>query len=524
MRVPKKPILGIHVHPLGVRAIEARGAWSSPQFANAREVPLPAGAIDAGRIMQPDALVAALRELVGPVDGPTDVVMSISARGVMTHVIEAPPAPDAEMRTVIEGELEHYHIVTTANNAIDYLRLQQRDGNRTDPSPQVLVSAAEQSLVDGYCDAAERAGLRLVGLEPELLAMYRLAAQEAGQIEAAIAVTVGSEQTELAVTSQGAIRLYRRIDVGARQLVGAQPGLSADPLTGPVVQTGPGFNVVSAMNLATELRRSLDYYGSQFPEAVKPENVVLVVQDAELAGLADWLGNTLRLPVTLASPQILSDGAAPGESNCRYAAAAGLAMHNLASHPNTVPRFDLAKRNRAADAVEFERRKLVGALAISIAAVAAGVIIAVAVGIHANVVQAAVSQQKQSIAGLQQQRGAEVARAQHEDSLSKALAGQGYPLPWVMDAVAQSMAEKAGLSDARLDPGAKLVLTGDAATNQAVIQTLEHLRDSTQLQGASLDSFDSTNEQHQKQVVHFQISAYLAGAPAATVGGVKQGG
>ena len=97
----------------------------------------------------------------------------------------------------------------------------------------MLLMASEKTVVSGYQAVSEHAGLRLLALEPTLLAMYRIGWLLARDQPRAVCLSVSQQRSEVAVIEDGEIRLYRRVDVGSDSLF---PPPFADG--GPATTTG----------------------------------------------------------------------------------------------------------------------------------------------------------------------------------------------------------------------------------------------------------------------------------------------
>jgi hypothetical protein len=85
-----------------------------------------------------------------------------------------------------------------------------------------------------------------------------------------------------------------------------------------------------------------------------------------------------------------------------------------------------------------------------------------------------------------------------------------------MDSVAGAIAPEAGLTAINLDSGGRLLITGEAANEKAIIRTLEALKVCPYFENTSLDGFDSKAQPNQVTLVRFQISSKLAGVGQPT--------
>ena len=538
MAVNGRPILGIDIAPTEVYVVELKGAWPDYQIVRTGKAPIPHQAVDGGRIVDPAAIASALRDLLEELGIATrDAVMSIAESCVVTRVLDIPAVPASELRTVIEGELAHYQVLGNTAGAFDFMPLAKRD-SEGESGPQALVMAAEEQVVSGYRTVAEQAGLHLVAMEPTLLACYRAGFAEMQARPVAACLAIGRHESEITVTCNGHIRLYRRIDIGRDTLMlerhgGGHEAPRSSPGTGrvpfgevaeeaepvPMVADDQSrvINPSAASSLTVELQRSLDYYGSQSPNESTIDLLVLAVPAPELAPLETWFTQAISIETVMARlPKSLQGGLKPSDpESVRYLCAAGLAMRELPGLPNSMPRFDLSSQQRNEVVVQTARRTLTVALAASLATLALGTLLAFQIGIRANHVDHELTHLHEDLKVQERIRQDYIASVQTRQDLLRSLRTQGFPFPRIMDSVSSAVPVKAGITAVALDGSGRLTINGDANNEKEVITTLENLRKIPYFDSVSMDMFD-------KQVPtfisgwlgRFQISCQLTSARA----------
>lgn len=533
-----RPVLGIDIAPTEVYVVEMKGSWPDYQIIRTGKAPIPHKAVDGGRILDPTAIAAALRSLLDELGIATrECVMSIAESCVVTRVLDIPAVPASELRTVIEGELAHYQVLGNTAGAFDFMALAKRD-NDSETGPQALVMAAEEQVVTGYRAVADQAGLYLVAMEPTLLACYRAGFAEMQSRPVAACLAIGRHESEITVTCNGQIRLYRRIDIGRDTLMLGRNGgeretkrqalstgrvpfgeVAEEPEPQPDVQTDQPqvINPSAASSLTVELQRSLDYYGSQSPNESSIDLLVLALPIPELAPLETWFTQAISIETVMARlPKSLQGGNGPNEAeSVRYLCAAGLAMRELTGLPASMPRFDLSSQQRNEAVVHTAKRSLTVSFASAFATLALGAVLAVQIGIRANHVDHELTRLQQDLKVQEQIRQQYIASVQMRQDLLRSLRTQGFPFPRIMDSVSSSVPVKAGITAVALDGGGRLTINGDANNEKEVIITLENLRKIPFFESVSMDMFD-------KQVptmttgwlVRFQISCQLTSARA----------
>jgi type IV pilus assembly protein PilM len=538
MAVIGRPILGIDIGPSEICVVEMRGAWPDFQIVRAGKTATPNRSVDAGRILDAAAIASAIRALLDELGiASRDAVLSIAECCVVTRVLDIPAVPANELRTVIEGELAHYQILGNSSGAFDFMTLAKRDGE-SEGGPQALVMAAEEQVVAGYRAVAEMAGLNLTAMEPTLLACYRAGFQAIQSHPVAACLAIGRHESEITVTCNGQIRLYRRIDIGRDTLMLEKGGKIGDSQRSgvsservpfgeladePVAEPEPAadqprvINPSSASSLTVELQRSLDYFASQSPDEATIDRLVLAVPVPELAPLETWFTQAISIETVLAVlPAALQGGEKTDDpESVRYLCAAGLAMRELAGLPPSMPRFDLSSQQRNSAVVKVARRTLTMSLGASAATLALGTLLALQIGLRANHVDHDLAHLKIDLKAQEKIRQDYITSVENRQDLLRTLRVQGFPFPRIMDSVCTSVPEKTGLTAVGLDGAGKLTVNGDANDEKQVISMLENLRKIPYFESVSMDNFDKqVPTVNSGWLVRFQISCQLTTARA----------
>ncbi len=529
-----RSVLGVDINQHEARIVEARVGTGPAQIVRAAYVPMPRGAVEGDRIVYPDIVAEALRSLLQRMGATTHAaIVGLGAHTYLTRVLDIPRVPDDEVRTVIEGELAHYQILREGTGAFDYLRLRDPEGE-VDSNPQVLLMAAEERVVSTVRDVCQRAGLHLVALEPVLLAMCRACFPAAQVQPAAVCLAVSHTRAEIAIVDRGHIRLYRRVDIGADDLVVGrrapgsggfdediqrgptllgdetdQPAPTASTPIGTIVQPVAGA-------LATEVQRSLDYYRREFPQAPTATRLLVAANDPHLDPLASWLGQALNLDAVLVEPPIASgverSMAAKLEApdGLRFLAAAGLAMREQRDLPGQMPRFDLSRVAPEQTVAGESRRRVLASVGVSAVIVLAGLVGSLALSRTAAAQQHTLDTQRARLLGVQNMAQARVEEKVREQELATRLAREGMPLPRIVDAIASNVDPESGLTEVSLDRTGMVAISGQASNEQSMIRTLDGIRLCPVFVGTTLDSFIN-RKVGEGSVVEFRLSSRLAG-------------
>ena len=181
--------------------VEMQGIWPNVQVHRADAVPTPNGAMEGGRITDPEAVAEALRGLLNRMHVSTrDAVMGISTQSVLTRTLDIPRVPDNEVRTILVGELAHYQILRENSETFDYIRMEPPHGGheREREAGALLALRREEGLEIEGAGRHAREIDRTVGefapilweeglAQPVLLALQRKKHQGMAGAEAALA-------------------------------------------------------------------------------------------------------------------------------------------------------------------------------------------------------------------------------------------------------------------------------------------------------------------------------------------------
>lgn len=228
--------------------------------------------------------------------------------------LEAPELPRADWADALRWRLKDVVDFPVEDAAIDVLAV---PGAQADaPARSVLAVGASAAHVRPLTERCDDAGLRLEAIDIVETSLRNLCALGDDSQRARALLWLGPEQAQLVVTLRGELLLARRIDIGARQLAGADAEQRA----------------ALQERVALELQRTLDLCERLFSYA---SVAVLSLLPGALADeLAAYLRGVVYLPVeTLPLAQLIDLSAAPQlatpEEQAAHAIALGAALRSL---------------------------------------------------------------------------------------------------------------------------------------------------------------------------------------------------
>lgn len=242
--------------------------------------------------------------------GSSEVVIALPEAQVYSRTIKFPLLNDAEIASAVKWEAEQY-IPIPINEAIVQHQVIER---REDASPAqviVLLVAAPKALVEKYSKVVEMAGLTLVAVETELIALIRSLAPSDQTV---LLVDFGANSTDIAISKNAHLVFSRSIPTAGQaftravaQALGVEEiqaeeykktyGLSESQLEGKVKKTlTPVFRMVS-----DEMKKAVQYYQSE-DKGNSPKSAILSGGSAGMPEAASTLTKLLGLEVVVGNP------------------------------------------------------------------------------------------------------------------------------------------------------------------------------------------------------------------------------
>ena len=529
--------------------VEVEGAWPDPRILRADVTPMPPDSIDGDEITRPDVVGKALGALLTQMGVKTrNAVMSIPSGSVTTRLLDIPHIPESELLAVVQNEIAHQNILPNPQGEFAYMRLDTGD-LRPQARPRLLLMAAEERVLVGFHQTAGYANIHLAGMEPGLVAMYRAASAVSFTRPPCLTVMIGSSVSEVAIMDHGPIRVYRRIDLGSRQMLtelgnltqsdaafrtmAPIPQVARYNLDGTPMETAAwsadrvtadlGENT-AVSSLTVELQRSLDYYQREYPDAPPVSSIVVGTSEPGLESLAEWLSDKLHIAAVVA-PVPVSPNTDPalrarltGPDSLRYLRATGLAMQALENLPEGLPLLDLLGKRKEYRAPGAVNGRLAFALAFSTVVLLVGSANMFRVGQQANQLDHELDHAITDRKELNTYHGLPLDQVRRQKELLNVLLPVGEPLPSVVDSMSKAVPPDAALSEISRDKPGILSLTGETTNDTVLVQFLNSLRQLPSCVKVSLESLNRTpnatsTASAPTDTLHYQITAQIRPMP-----------
>jgi type IV pilus assembly protein PilM len=306
-----------------------------------------------GIIVDPEAMANAIRPVLKkPTFGSINakrVVTGLPAAKIFTRTLQLPPMDPDDLEQAVRYEVEQYVPVPVNDLSIDYQILNHPHQKKASGASKteeaqidVIMVAAPTAIVNSYIKLFEFLELQVEAIEPNLTAVVR-AMQNAGQaLGTSLIIDMGSSSTDLTIYD-GAIPLTGSVPVGGDHYTNALVkalGIKPDQATEIKVKFGIGPSgmrdkVAGALDpqlkdLVKEARRVLKFYQDRSEKQRMIDGIIISGGTASMPGLAEYLQQTLKLPLVVANPwkglDIKKDKAVGSHDAPMYTTAIGLAL------------------------------------------------------------------------------------------------------------------------------------------------------------------------------------------------------
>ena len=164
-----RSLLGLDIGTSAVRAAEVSAKTDPPTLARFHSVPLPRGSVAGGEIVDRDAVVAALRELVSR--GRFTVkhtAIGIANQKVVVRQIDMPAMAEEELRGALQFQAQEYIPIPIEDAILDFQILEENANEAGEQTLKVLLVAGQRDMINGFVTLAQQVGLdpAVVDLSP----------------------------------------------------------------------------------------------------------------------------------------------------------------------------------------------------------------------------------------------------------------------------------------------------------------------------------------------------------------------
>lgn len=166
-------VLGIDIGSQRIKICEVRSQGREPVVTAVGVIDTPEGAVDHSGIYNPDAVGAALKQLLSQ-SGATSSAAVVSIAGqqsVLVRTLEVPKMNPAELREHMQWEINRNIPFAESNIVSDFKPLGNDDPNS--PNMDVVMAISPQSAIDTVIQCVKKAGRSVAAIDVEPLSLAR---------------------------------------------------------------------------------------------------------------------------------------------------------------------------------------------------------------------------------------------------------------------------------------------------------------------------------------------------------------
>lgn len=320
-----KSFVGLDIGSHSIKAVELGRGGARHRVLHAGTGETPPGAVKEGAVVEPQALGLAIRQVLGKAGIKAGrVVSAVGGQAVIVRELKLPPMSEDELKQAARFEAERYipYGIREVNMDFDVIGETMEENQK---KIVVLLVAARREIVDKHVQALEAGGVEPFVLDVESFAVIRALDPQGrgnGEGAATVFVDLGGETTDIVITEGDQLRLTRNVNIGGDSLTKAvasrldmefNSAAQVKEEKGVVLLEGetlPDDRTVLALHdamlpilgdLATEVRRSMDYFQTRWRES-RIGKVVLSGGTARLQNLERFLSLELGVETVVGDP------------------------------------------------------------------------------------------------------------------------------------------------------------------------------------------------------------------------------
>lgn len=329
-------IVGIDIGSSCIKAVEVEPSGSGWRLMNAAIQVTPLEACRDGVITNIPDVAQAIKTLLRSANiRSTCAVAAISGSQVIVRQVQHPSMTEASLRKSIRFEASKYVSASIEDSVVEF----QIMGDVPDSDQMnVMLVAAPKDLVESRVNVLDAAGIEPVSIDVEAFSIIRSlvdCSASGDYLQKTVAlIDMGASHTDVNIVSNGEFALTRSIPIAGESLTNAIKTLTgfsydeAERLKFEMAMQEPidklysqeveskCWRVVQPLldELLREIRRSIHYYQSQFPEGADQgsvSKVILTGGTARMPGMAAYVESKLNVAAEIGNA-LTGDMMVPG--------------------------------------------------------------------------------------------------------------------------------------------------------------------------------------------------------------------
>lgn len=317
--------IGIDIGSRLIKLVEIESSPKGWSVASASVCPTPKDAVKDGVILNIVEVAEQIRSMLRDTGSKaTSSVMAIAGSQVVVRTVKTPKMPEDKLRKSIKFEASRYVSASVENSVVEFEIL----GDAAEPGQMnIMIVAAPQDMVDSRLRVSEHAGLEPLVVDIEAFALIRslvdFNATDEYLTRTVAIVDMGAAYTDVTIVNKSDFALTRSIPIAGDAFTNAiKAGVtgSFDEAEALKLQLGAEYPIDSPElsnsndrswkavqpvldELIREIRRSINYYQSQFPENQTEstvDKIVLTGGSSQIPGVDRYVAKILGVQTTKA--------------------------------------------------------------------------------------------------------------------------------------------------------------------------------------------------------------------------------
>ncbi len=224
-----KAVVGLDIGNTTIKVAEVRVSGGRPRITALGVIPTPPDSVQQSVVTDPEALTAAIKELLASAGvREKRVVSSVGGQqALVVRIIEVPKMSEKELAETMKWEVERHVPFASSELQMDYKIIDRPDAPPEAQTMDVFLAVAQQEMITTHVDTLIEAGLDPVAIDVEPLALARslVEVQDPERQKQTVAiVNIGALFTDLSIVRDGTLLFQRTIATGGNSLTEAIAG------------------------------------------------------------------------------------------------------------------------------------------------------------------------------------------------------------------------------------------------------------------------------------------------------------
>lgn len=208
-------VIGLDIGSDGTKIVEAKVGRDGAELVGTPVVfRTPPQTVQGGVVVEPQAVGAAIKEHVAGFATKKCILSVGGQSSLVVRISEMPQMSEGDLKEAIQWELERQTTFPPDQVIYDYCVIDRPDTPEDAPNMEVLLAAAHEDLINAHVEAVQAAGLQVVGIDIEPLAVSRGLVSIFGEqfIDQTIAIlNIGSSLCDITIVRRGLLSFVRSI-------------------------------------------------------------------------------------------------------------------------------------------------------------------------------------------------------------------------------------------------------------------------------------------------------------------------